>query len=138
MADVTTLVQQLADLQDRLLALDPSDHARKFALEKERDILRSRAAEFASRIESERPVTDIERELAALQARVDTINKSKIDMVMQSGGAGLNAGAGADGMGGVILNQKIGAAGGINRIKVRIAHLEALLKRVTATDESSD
>lgn len=137
MDDVTTLVQQLADLQDRLLALDPSDHTGKFALEKERDVLRSRAAEFASRIESERPVADIERELAALQAQVDTINKSKIDMVMQSGG-GTNAGAGADGMGGVVLNQKIGAAGGIDRIKVRIAHLEALLQRVTATDESSD
>lgn len=135
MDDVSSLVQRLADLQDRLLALDPSDHAGKFALEKERDVLRSRAAEFSSRIESDRPVADIERELAALRAQVDTINKSKIDMVMQSGG-GTNAGAGADGMGGVVLNQKIGAAGGLDRIKVRIAHLEALLRRVT-NDESS-
>ena len=104
-------------------------------MEKERDTLRSRAAEFSSRIESDRPVEDIERELAALQAQVTAINKSKIDMVMQSGG-GTNAGAGADGMGGVVLNQKIGAAGGLDRIKVRIAHLEALLRRVS-NDESS-
>lgn len=137
MDDVSNLVQQLAALQDRMLALDPSDLAGKFALEKERDALRSRAAEFASRVESDRPVAEIERELAALQAQVESINKSKIDMVMQSGG-GSNAGAGADGMGGVKLNQQIGAAGGLDRLKVRIAHLEALLKRVSAIDDSSD
>ncbi|NNF65358.1 MAG: hypothetical protein HKN07_14020, partial [Acidimicrobiia bacterium] len=137
MDDVGDLVQQLAQVQDRLLALDPSDHAGKYALEKERDALRSRASEFASRVESERPVADIERELAALRAQVETINKAKIDMVMQSGG-GTNAGAGADGMGGIVLNQQMAAASGLDRIKTRISHLESLLASVTASEVTSD
>lgn len=135
MDDVSDLVRRLADVQDRMLALDPRDLSARYELEKERDALRSEASEFAGQVDEGRSATDIERELAALRAQVEAIIDSKIDLVVQSGG-GSNAGPGADGMGGVVLNQLISAAGGMDRIRARISHLEAVLERKAAQPEA--
>ena len=136
-ADVEAVVKRLAEVQDELLSLDSDDFATRYRLESERDRLRDQAAEFSGAVDAGRPTHEIERELASLRSQLEAIEASKIDMVMQSGG-GTNAGAGADGMGGVVLNQQIGAASGIDKIRSRIAQLETVLHDRSDMDAGTD
>ena len=125
-ADLESITRQLAEIQDRLLALPDDAFAERYELEKRQDALRDAAAEFRSDWDAQRPTEELEAELAALRARLQAIEDERIDMVVQSGGGTL-AGPGADGWGGVAINQEIEAAHGAPAIRDRIARIVGLL-----------
>ena len=124
-ADLDAVARELANVQDALLALPDDAFAERFELLKRRDALRARAGAFAGEWDASRPTADLRAELAALRARRDSIERQRIDMVSQSGGGG--QGSGADGWGGVVLNQKISQAHGLGDIEGRIGRIVGIL-----------
>ncbi len=127
MDDIATLTRQLADIQDKLIALPPDAFAERYALEKQRDALRAKAAEFHENQDDHRSDQELLDELAARRSQLKAIEGQKIDMVVQSGG-GTGSGSGADGYGGVGINQGIAAAQGLGQIQARIGVLKSALE----------
>lgn len=125
-ADLDRVTRSLADLQDRLLALPDDAFAERYGLEKQQDELRRQAAKFRVDWDAKQPADELIAELAALRSRIEAIEGDRIDMVSQSGGGSL-AGPGADGWGGVRINQQIEQAHGAQAIRDRIARIVGIL-----------
>ncbi|MCP4307022.1 MAG: hypothetical protein GY926_09085 [bacterium] len=69
MSTVETLVRQLADVQDQLVALPNDAFEQRFELVQRQEELRSQAAEHAEGADRERTTEDLLAELANLRIR---------------------------------------------------------------------
>jgi hypothetical protein len=69
MASVASLVQELSEIQDRLVALPDDAFAERSELIRRRDELRSEAEAHAAGADPARPTEDLLAELAALRRR---------------------------------------------------------------------
>jgi hypothetical protein len=123
---VSEVIARLADVQMRLLDLPDDAFAEKYRLIKERSRLRSEAANFAQMIDSERSDEELLRELDALRSRMQSIEKKRIDLVMQAGGGSLTGEMGN--LGGVQINKGIDDAFGLPGIKARIGIIKGTLR----------
>ena len=126
MPDATDLTAKLADVQRRLLELPDDAFAEKYELLKERDKLRDMAAEYAGLIDAERPDQELLRELSGLRSQMKSIERQRIDLVVQAGSGG--AGTSEMGnLGGVQINKGIDDAFGLPKIKARIGVIKGIL-----------
>jgi hypothetical protein len=122
------LTRELAEVQDALLALPDDAFAERHELLKRRDALREQAAAFARDRDQNRPTGDLLAELAALRQRLTALEADRIDLVAQAGGGGTGGShAGADGWGGVALNQAMMDAQGAGAIRARIGRIKGIL-----------
>lgn len=122
------LRRRLAEIQDELLATPDDDFSSRHRLRSEQDRLRDQLRDQAEAMDAERPRSELEAKLAALRERLRAIDKDRIDLVSQSGGAGGGTGGGyapAE----IGLNRSIADAQGAEAIKARMAKLEQLLDR---------
>jgi hypothetical protein len=122
---VTEVTARLAEVQLRLLDLPDDAFAEKYQLIKEQARLRAEAANFAEAIDSERSDEELLRELGALRSRMQSIEKQRIDLVMQAGGGSLTGEMGN--LGGVQINKGIDDAFGLPKIKARIGSIKGTL-----------
>jgi len=127
---IDDIVKRLAKIADELLALSDGDYRDRFRLEKERDGLRARAAEFHERKDEGRSTDDLRSELKARRTQLDQLRRSRINMTYQAlatetGGATRAIGAKE---GGTINNAVMSAQGG-GEIESRIAEIEQELTR---------
>ena len=125
MSGIDDLVKRLSEITDELLALDNGDFAARFELEKERDGLRAQAAEFHERKDEGRSTEDLRAELKARLTQLESLRKSRINMVYHAlatelGGATRAIGSKA---GGTLNNAMMKAQGG-DSIELRIAEIE--------------
>lgn len=122
---VAEVTARLAEVQLRLLDLPDDAFAEKYQLIKEQSRLRAEAANFAEAIDSERSDEELLRELGALRSRMQSIEKQRIDLVMQAGGGSLTGEMGN--LGGVQINKGIDDAFGLPKIKARIGSIKGTL-----------
>jgi hypothetical protein len=122
---VAEVTARLAEVQLRLLDLPDDAFAEKYQLIKEQARLRAEAANFAEAIDSERSDEELLRELGALRSRMQSIEKQRIDLVMQAGGGSLTGEMGN--LGGVQINKGIDDAFGLPKIKARIGSIKGTL-----------
>jgi hypothetical protein len=122
---VAEVTARLAEVQLRLLDLPDDAFAEKYELIKEQARLRAEAANFAEAIDSERSDEELLRELGALRSRMQSIEKQRIDLVMQAGGGSLTGEMGN--LGGVQINKGIDDAFGLPKIKARIGSIKGTL-----------
>ncbi len=124
-ADLDRMTQPLARVQGELIDLADDAFAERHELLQRRDQLPREAATFCVDFDARRPTEDMLDELSGPRNRLSELEGRRIDMVEQSGGSA--AGPGAEGWGGVTLNQQIEAAGGIPGIKARIGRIKGIL-----------
>jgi hypothetical protein len=122
---VAEVTAQLAEVHLRLTGLPDDAFAEKYRLIKKRSSLRAEAANFAEMIDSERSDEDLLRELSALRSQMQSIEKKRIDLVMQAGGGSVSGEMGN--LGGVQINKGIDDAFGLPRIKARIGIIKGTL-----------
>jgi len=125
MAAVETLVRQLAEIQDELIALPDDAFAERFDLLRRQDELRAQAAHHAEGIDTERPTEDLLAELASLRSRRDALEGQRINTMLQASNldaAGFSGHADA-----AAMNHKIDAAQGLPRIESRIGRIKGIL-----------
>jgi DNA repair exonuclease SbcCD ATPase subunit len=126
MSDIDAIFHEITDIDQKLAELPDDAYDERARLQERHEELRRQAAELAAASDADRPTGDIEAELASLRQQLDAIEGERIDMVQQSGG-GDASGPGAEGLGGVSLNQQIESAQGADQIKARIAQLKKQL-----------
>jgi len=66
MAELDEVLSDPAALQDALSALDEDDHAERFALLRQQDLLRERASRYAGDLDMARPIPEIRAEIDAI------------------------------------------------------------------------
>lgn len=118
--------RELAEITDALLALDDDDFAARAPLLARREALRERARATPITSDDERTDEELRREASSLEARIRSHVASRVDLVQQAGSS-LAAGAGADGWGGVQLNQAVDAAQGLDELQARLRRIRELL-----------
>lgn len=126
MTDLESITKRLAEIQDELTKLPDDAFAAKMDLRAEQDQLRAYARAYREGIDDSRDTDELLAELRQLRHRLAEIDRMKIDMVKQSGSTG-GAGPGADGWGGVQLNQQIDAAQGTDELRKRIGRIKGIL-----------
>ncbi len=124
-ADLDRITQALARVQCELIDLAEDAFAERYELLQRRDQLRREATAFRVDFDARRPTEEMLDELSGLRNRLSDLEGRRIDMVKQSGGSA--AGPGAEGWGGVSLNQQIDAAGGMPEVKARIGRIKGIL-----------
>lgn len=125
MGNLDSLNRELADIQDRLLALAPDDFEERYRLQSRQDELRNEAAGFEQDWLKERSTEDLEAELAQLRRHAEELVASKSGMVSGKGGGSHSAVSGAFAK--LALDVKQTVADEVGRILVRIDHIEAVL-----------
>lgn len=126
MSELDELNQELARVQDDLLALPDDAFEARYRLQKRQDELREQAAAYHQDRDARRSSAELIAELAALRGQLEGIYDQQINLVSQAGG-GTAAGPGADGYGGVGANQAIFEAQGGNRVRARIDRIRGIL-----------
>jgi len=121
------LTRELAEIQDRLLALPDDAFAARYALRRRQDELRAEAARHRVDRDASRPTAELLAELAALRARLRDIERDHIDLVQQAGSAPQSAGPGAAGWGAPALNAAMDRTRGVEAIRARIGRLMGVL-----------
>ena len=138
MSDIDAIMQELADIDEKLETLPPDAFNERITLHDRHTELRAQAAELSSDAAADRPTADIEAELGALEHRLAEIKGERIDLVEQSGG-GDSAGPGAEGLGATGINWQIEKSAGAPAITDRIKDLkDELRKRGVDPDHRSD
>ena len=123
MSRVEEVALRLAVIRDELMALGDNPSTERYQLLTEQDSLRAEAGGFAEQSESERPTEHLEAELVALRGRRKGIVRSRSGYVMGKGGNSAGPASGAW----VGLSKQSRSAAGLDRINVRISHLEDVL-----------
>ena len=137
MGELDTVVARLAEIVDELLELKPEDFAARFALEKERDQLRTRAEQFHRHKDEGRPTQNLVAELAARRSQLDAMKSQLVNRATQ---ASSSQGRGASGdvplsaaHGGTSTHAGLRGMGG-GAVRARISELEQELARRSAGD----
>ena len=127
---IDDIVKRLAEITDELLALTEGDYGDRFRLEKERDGLRTRAAEFHERKDESRSTDDLRSELKARRTQLDQLRRSRINMTYQAGATERGGATRAIGAkeGGTINNAMMNAQGA-GSIESRLAEIEQELAK---------
>ena len=134
-ADRDQLLQELSDVQDRLIALPDDAFAKRYELRCRQDELRDQMASLRVNFDVERSTEDLLSELSGLRSRLGKIEGQRIDMVSQAGGSGGLTGAMTPEEG---LNRKMDEAAGAGEIQSRIGRIKGILTdRRVAIPEAS-
>jgi len=126
MSDIDAIFHEITEIDQKLTELPDDAFEERLQLQQRHDELHREAAALAADADANRPIGEIEAELAALRQQLDSIEGKRIDMVQQSGG-GDASGPGAEGLGATSLNWQIEEAQGADQIKARIALLKKQL-----------
>jgi len=125
MASESEFINQLAVVQDALLALPDDAFAEKYELKMQQDELREQAAQFAVDQDEGRSDAELLSELSGLRSQLAQLEKQKINLVSQAGGGPGESTMGN--LGGAGLNAGMMEASGANRIKARIGVIKGIL-----------
>jgi len=126
MSDISSLTQELADVDEQLRALPDDAFADKYELLKKQDELRERAAQFAVDADKERSTEALLSELSGLRSQLAQLDGQKIDLVVQAGGGAVGM-SNMGNLGGVALNARMTEASGTSRIQARIGVIKGVL-----------
>ena len=126
MDDIGDLTKQLADVQKQLWDLPDDAHTERSELKQRQSELRAEAAQYASRLDDDRPTDDLLVELGALRAKMSAIEGERIDLVYQAGSGGSASGEMGN-LGGVAINKGIDDAMGLPKVKARIGVIKGTL-----------
>ena len=125
MTRVESLISELAEVQDRLIALPDDAFAERFELLKRQDRLRQEAAEYTAGVDAERPTEDLLAELAALRLRRDRLESQHVNVMLQASNvdaAGFSGHADA-----AQANRQMDAAQGLPQLVSRIGRIKGIL-----------
>lgn len=122
------LNRRLAEIQDRLLALDPDDFAARYELQTERDRLRRLAREHDVHRDAQRSSDDLRAELEAPKTSLGEIERRMVNPGGMAGGGGAAAGSYEGPLDAMEINNAIRAAKGTDQLVRRITHLESVLR----------
>lgn len=128
MADFDDMLTRLGEVTDALIALPDDAFAERDALRREQDELRERLADLRGDADpdADRPTSDLERELAGLEAGAEGLRKQKIDYAKQMGGGPGGAGE-MPGVGSVGLNIGMAEATGLAAMERRMRRIRSIL-----------
>ena len=126
MDEVTSLIRELAEVNNLMWALPDDAFAEKYELQMKRDALRKRAEEYAVDADKERTTADLLAELSGLRMQLRQIEGQKIDLVSQSGGGPGESGNMMN-LGGASLNARMTEASGAGRLQARIGVIKGVL-----------
>lgn len=118
--------RRLAEIQDELLGLEPSEFKARYDLQKERDGLRDLVRGNID-MDSGRSTEDLLAELAAREKALEQIQESMVNSAGMSGGGGADTGSYAGPADGLRLNTEILASSGAMELSQRIARLRTIL-----------
>lgn len=118
--------RRLAEIQDELLELEPSDFKARYELQKERDGLRD-LVRGSIDTDSGRSTEDLLAELAAREKALRQIEESMVNSAGMSGGGGAGTGSYEGPGDGLRLNTEILAGTGALELSRRIARLRTIL-----------
>jgi hypothetical protein len=118
------IAARLAAVHDAIRVLPDDAFAEKYELLKEQDKLREEAAQYAVDLDAQRSDNDLLAELAGLRSQLRGLEKQKIDLVTQAGGA---RGGEMGNLGGVALNARIMEAGGGARLQAQLGIIKGIL-----------
>jgi len=121
------LLEELAQVQERLLELPSDAFAERFGLQKRQDALREQTARFARDWDLDRSSEDLLAELVSLQARLKSIDGLRINSAAQQFSSDGSIGPIGDGGGAIRLNQGIADAQGVGELQARIERIKAIL-----------
>jgi predicted naringenin-chalcone synthase len=124
MSDISSVTEELADVDEQLRALPDDAFADKYELLKKQDVLRERAAQFAVDADKERSTEVLLSELSGLRSQLAQLDSQKIDLVVQAGSGGMSN---MGNLGGVALNAQMHEASGASRIQARIGVVKGVL-----------
>lgn len=127
MSGVEEIALRLAAIHDELAALPEGPSVARHELLKERDGLRRAASQYAADIDLERPTEALKAELASLRQQRRHLIESRSGYVMGKGGNNQGPASAAW----VQLSASGRSASGVDRLNVRISHLEDVLSRRT-------
>ena len=122
--DLDSVLRELSEVQDRLIALPADAFAERYELRCRQDELRDQMASFRIDFDAERSAEELLSELSGLRSRMAAIEGQRIDMVSQAGGSGAMTGAMTPEEG---LNRKMDEAAGAGEIKSRIGRIKGIL-----------
>ena len=126
MDQVTELIRELAEVNEKIWALPDDAFAEKYELLNRRDTLREQAATFAVDADKERSTAELLSELSGLRSQLGQIEGQKIDLVTQAGGGATGA-SNMTNLGGVSLNAQMMEASEAGRIQSRIGVIKGVL-----------
>ncbi len=126
MSDLDNVFSEMSEISSKLYELPADAYEERATLESRREELRAKAASLADSIGDERSTAEIKTELHSLEERLEAIEGSRIDVVGQHGGSGLEISAASDAIG---INQQIEAGGGADELRSRIGQLRQELDR---------
>ena len=118
--------RRLAEIQDELLDLEPSEFKARYELQKERDGLRDLVRGHFD-TDAGRSTEDLLAELAAREEALEQIQESMVNSAGMSGGGGAETGSYAGPADGLNLNTEILASSGAMELSQRIARLRTIL-----------
>ncbi|MEN8238625.1 MAG: hypothetical protein ABFR53_05415 [Actinomycetota bacterium] len=124
MTSPSEIARQLAEVQDRLIALPDDAFAERWKLRTLQDDLRKQAREFSYPVYEDKFDDELLDELRALRDRMKQIEKQRIDLVVQAGTGGVSN---MGNLGGVEINKGIDDAMGLPRIKAQIGQIKGVL-----------
>ena len=126
MDQVTGLIRELAEVNEKIWALPDDAFAEKYELFNRRDTLREQASELAVHADKERSTAELLSELSGLRSQLGQIEGQKIDLVTQAGGGAPGA-SNMTNLGGVSLNAQMMEASGASRLKSRVGVVKGVL-----------
>lgn len=126
MDEVTGLIRELAEVNEKIWSLPDDALAEKYELQIKRDALRKQAEEYAVDADKERSTADLLSELSGLRSQLGQIEGQKIDLVTQAGGGATGA-SNMTNLGGVSLNAQMMEASGAGRLQARIGVIKGVL-----------
>jgi hypothetical protein len=122
---VDSLIRELGEVQDRLIALPDDAFAERFELLKRQDQLREQAALHTAGVDNERPTEDLLAELASLRQRRDALESEHVNVMLQASNidaAGFSGNADA-----AQINRQMDSARGLPQIVSRIGRIKGVL-----------
>jgi hypothetical protein len=126
MVDLLAISRELADIQKQLMDLPEGAGEERYRLLQRQDELRSIARSVPNPMDQGRSDAELLSELKALRQQMTSIEKQRIDLVMQAGSGGAATGEMGN-LGGVKINKAIDEAQGLDGIKARIGVIKGTL-----------
>ncbi len=123
--DRDVVTRRLAEIVDELAALPDGPSAERFALLTDRDALRAQARSAAASADDDRSTESLEAELAELTQRRRALVRSRGGYVMGDSADS----AGRIGASLTAMKGRTGAPTELNRLNVRISHIEDVLAK---------
>ncbi len=128
MADVGAIVEELAAITQQLPELRRDAFLEKIDLQNRQNELRSEAAELRRGVSSATAVDKLLALLARLRWQRDAIEKSRIDVVQQSGNTGTGVFMGTNHQGDAMrINRRIDETHGLSDLEARIGRIKGML-----------